>query len=758
MNRSPHQTHPRLILASLTAAPTHPILIQMLNLAQKNFGQIVSLSWQQPPDPNTYTLETCVIESASSLLGRKTSAAAQLRWAFYRNIDQEKQVIWTHETNDVDLILNLVLTESVSVTKPQSQEEPGRKTKFGMAAQVRRTGRAAALKATAFPSASGKGKNDATNATTLAGNLNEIELTGVLQSINICKMSGRLDLQDRLNSTEIYFDEGQVVHAISQKALNTENDKPIIGDQAVLDVLTWEKGTFFFYPSRRTSEKTIKRRLEGLLLEGASLRDYNDYLRQAEITFDSCLYKLSDGLNETELGEKLMAGVPIDLATQKNFYKAIDSKSPISAIVERLGLNRASWTPIVFNLITCELVTSDSTVKDKKETRPDAIKIDRKAVSQAAHELVRAETGFCVYPLFIHFLELELARYKRSEMPFAIAIFDINNKNGSLSNNALRKIAECFASVGEPFDMLGHFGVFEFAMILPLREDHECRDFVEGFAKLLARTTLDGVKNPDDLHVTFGIASVPFDAQDLQELLCAASKAKKIASEEKRLCITARELRWDEYRASGEQALKDQDYVAAEEHWSAAFSEAQVFAHDDERLLTSAERLSTVLKQRGKNADAEPLLTSLVQIKTRIHGANSIEVAQAAGELAHCYYLLGKYNDAEPLLKRLLEIYCQELGEEHPIAATWLYHLATLYHVQQKFDLAQTAYKRALSASNAAWGAEHPTTLKAQANYNNLIKSMNPKIEQIDQSLITGSWRPIRSTTDESEQQLLEIS
>jgi len=245
----------------------------MLNLAQKNFGQIVSLSWQQQPDPNTYTLETCVIESASSLLGRKTSAAAQLRWAFYRNIDQEKQVIWTHETNDVDLILNLVLTESVSVTKPQSQDEqPGRKTKFGMAAQVRRTGRAAALKATAFPTQPSKGKNDASAnaATTLAGNLSEIELTGVLQSINICKMSGRLDLQDRLNSTEIYFEEGQVVHAISQKALNTDNDKPIVGDQAVLDVLTWEKGTFFFYPSRRTSEKTIKRRLEGLLLEGAS--------------------------------------------------------------------------------------------------------------------------------------------------------------------------------------------------------------------------------------------------------------------------------------------------------------------------------------------------------------------------------------------------------------------------------------------------------------------------------------------------------
>jgi tetratricopeptide (TPR) repeat protein len=337
-------------------------------------------------------------------------------------------------------------------------------------------------------------------------------------------------------------------------------------------------------------------------------------------------------------------------------------------------------------------------------------------------------------------------------MPLAVAIFEITNKSGSVSNNALRKIAECFSSVAEPFDMLGHYRVFEFAMILPLREDHECRDFIEGFAKLLSRTALDGFKNTDDLHLTFGITSVPSDAEDLQDLLGAADKAKKVAVETKRLCMTVRELRWEEYKEAGEKALKEQDYVAAESSWDAAFSEAQVFAHDDERLLISAERLSLVLKQRGKNADAEPLLTSLVQIKTRIHGPNSIEVAHVAGELAHCYYLLGKYNDAEPLLKRLLEIYCKELGDEHPVAATWLYHLATLYHVQQKYEEAQAAYKKALIASAAAWGPDHPTTVKAQANYNNLIKSMSPKVELVDQSLITGSWRPVRTTKDESEQ------
>src|SRR5262249_35452085 len=153
--------------------------------------------------------------------------------------------------------------------------------------------------------------------------------------------------------------------------------------------------------------------------------------------------------------------------------------------------------------------------------------------------------------------------------------------------------------VAVTYDMLGHFGVFEFGMILPTREDHECRDFVDGFAKVLARTPLDGITAADDLRFTFGIASVPSDATDLQDLLSACLKAKKAAVESKQLCITARELRWEEYRQMGEQALKNEDYIEAEANWVAAFSEAQVFAHDDERLLVSADRLSFVLKHLG---------------------------------------------------------------------------------------------------------------------------------------------------------------
>jgi GGDEF domain-containing protein len=757
MNRSPHQTNPRLILTSLTSTPTHPILLQMMNLAQKNVGQVISLSWKQQPDPNTYTIETLAIDGSSSLLGRKASNGVQIRWALFRIVNQDKQILWTHETNDIDLILNLISTETAHPAKPASFEEAARMPKMGMPPHpMKRSGRAPAFRSTVFPNAMGIVKADTNvNATTLAGNLHEIELTGVLQSINICKMTGRLDLQDRLNSTEIYFEDGAVVHAISQRALNIDNDKPIVGDHAVLDVLTWDKGTFFFYPSRRTSEKTIKRRLEGLLLEGASLRDYSNYLRQAEVTFDSRLYRISDQLTEADLEEKLSTGIPIDLTVQKQFYKEIDGKSPINSIVEWLGLNRTMWIPVVFNLITCELVTSDSSAKVKKEANVEAVKIDRTSITQAAHELVRAETGFMAYPLFLHFLELELDRSARTDVPFALAIFEVSSKAGSLSNAALSKIAECFASVAVTYDILGHFGVFEFGMILPTREDHECRDFVEGLSKILARTPLDGITASDDLRFTFGIASVPSDASHLQDLLSACLKAKKAAVAGKLLCMTARELRWEEYREAGEQALKKEDYVEAEANWVAAFTEAQVFAHDDERLLISAERLSSVLKHLGKNADAEPLLASLVQIKTRVHGPNSIEVAQAAGELAHCYYLLGKYHDAEPLVNKLLDIYCKELGASHPVAATWFLHLATLYHVQQKLELGEAAYKRALSASAAAWGADHPTTKKAQINYNNLLKAMNPNGEKSDQSLITGSWQAVKA--DENEQ-LAEVT
>jgi GGDEF domain-containing protein len=709
----------------------------MVSLARKNPGQVISLSWSQNPDPCSYTLEAFCGESRE-LIMRRAQISTELKWTLFRHIDDERAVVWMHETNDADLILNLVSPEDNEFKSPGAD-------KFGIAStSLRKTGtRLTALMPVGLPpSMSSKIDETNPNAVTLAGNLKEMELTGVLQSISLCKMTGRLDVQDRLNSTEVYFDEGNVIHAIFRKALESENDTAVIGDQAILNLLTWDTGTFFFYPARKTSSRSIKRKLEGLLLEGATLRDYNNYLRQAEITDETCLHQVNEDLTDAEVNEKLLAGVPIDVKIQKSFYNELDGKLSISAVAERLGLSRASWTPVVFNLITCELATSDSNVQPKKPAGSSSVLVDPKAVLQASLDIVRADTGFCAYPLFIHFLELELARYAHSKIPFSIAIFDVSNKTEPLSNLDLRKIAERFHALGEPFNMLGHYRALEFIMLLPLKEDHRCREFVEGFAKILSSTTFERVKNPEDLSLAFGIASVPSDGSDLEQILTSAEKAKKQAVDEKQLFVTARALRWEEYKTRGEQAIIDQNYTEAESNWIAAFNEAQVFSDDDERLILSLDRLSLVLMQKGKNMYAEPLLTSLVQIKTRLHGPNSLEVAESAGELAHCYFLLGKYNESEPLLKKLLNIYIKQYGENHYVVATWLYRLATLYHVQQKYEQAETAYKKALTISKSSLGADDPTTIKIAECFRNLRKSITANGD--NPGLITGTWEPIK--------------
>jgi GGDEF domain-containing protein len=720
--------------------------MQMLHLAQKNAGQIISLSWNQKPDPNPYTLEAFYPEPRE-LFQRKqqSSASVELKWSHFHTIDDEKTTLWVHETNDVELVLNMVAPESSDSAKTLSDESGWKPSasKIGMQAHTAsKTGTRHPVLMT--PRSNTKEDKYDPNAVTLAGNLKDMELTSILQSISLCKMTGRLDIQDRLDSTEVFFEDGSVVHAIFQRAMGAENDKAIAGDQAMLNVLTWDSGSFFFYPSRKTSERTIRRKLEGLLLEGATLRDYNNYLRQAEVSPDSCLHKLSDSLTEAELEEKLSAGVPIDRALQKKFYEQIDGRSSISAIADQLGINRMNWTPVVFNLITCELASVDSATKSRKLTSASDIVLDKSAIKQASRELLRAETGLSTYPLAMHFLELELARHQGCGAPFSIAIFDVLNKKEPLSNADLRRIAENFRSRSKSYDMLGHYKSLEFVILLPLKEDHQSREFVESFANALYGIPFEDVKKTEDLHLRFGIASVPSDCSSIEELLSAAENAKRYATEEKRLCAQARELRWEEYRTSGEQALKEQKFTEAEASWTAAFNEAQAFADDDERLLISLERLSQVLKQRGKSNHAEPLLTSLVQIKTRLFGPNSIEVADAAGELAHCYFSTGKYNEAEPLLKKLLTIYVKELGERHHAVATWLYRLATLYHILQRYIPAEAAYKRALAISKVSLGADHATTRKIAESYRAMRNTLSENGESLDPGLITGTWEPVK--------------
>lgn len=760
VNRFARQS--RLNLPELKTLPNHPVLIQMLGLAQKNVGKTICLAWKAPGDPHSYSLEAIISPPSKEFIGRRSQfEVTDPQWTLRRRRDQDSSAteqLWSHASGDVGLILNLVTSETTGTNQETTEtmlltKAFGHDSLTGLQRFDSQQNNAPIVdqQSQTLPNEQAMQTMQAMQNVTLAGSLAEIELSGVLQSISICKMTGRLDVQDRLSQAEIYFDDGTLVHAVCQSALNLE-DITLQGETVLLDVLSWVTGSFFFHRARKTSERSIKRRLEGLLLEGASLRDYLKHLDDLGLTEESILHKVGETLSDKELDEKIQAGIPVDVTLQKLVYHEVDGKTSFQAIADRLGLHRTRWAAIIFNLLTCELVTLDRDAKTHEAIHVDTVQIDHSLAAEAGRNLYRPETGLLGYPLLLYFMDQEFARQKAGDSHFSIVFFELKNKSESLSNKALQQMAECFGSLKRKFDILGHYLMLDFIMVLPLRTDEEAHEFVQEFVTKITQCELDSVKSVDDLKFADGIASVPADRDDLAKLITAAKEAKDHCLSQKVLCRTVREISWEEHKTKAEAAAREQNLNDAETYWAEAVKDARGFASDDPRLISSMEALASIYLERTKYAKAEALYSQLVQIKGRgQEGSNSMAVAQAVADLARCYYMQGKYDETEPLLVKVVELFERQLGPTHPTVATGLYNLASLYHVQQKYNEAEPVYKRALDLRRQSLGVDHPDTQKIELNYLSLLKTRGADNSEI--SFITGTWKALEIDKPETKEE-----
>lgn len=93
----------------------------------------------------------------------------------------------------------------------------------------------------------------------LQGNLKEMSLANLIQ-VNCQEMrSARLTLEHAGQAGEVYFSDGQVVHAVFGNA---------VGESAVYEMLAWADGTFVLDRDQHTLDKTITIKWNALLLEG----------------------------------------------------------------------------------------------------------------------------------------------------------------------------------------------------------------------------------------------------------------------------------------------------------------------------------------------------------------------------------------------------------------------------------------------------------------------------------------------------------
>jgi CheY-like chemotaxis protein len=105
---------------------------------------------------------------------------------------------------------------------------------------------------------------EAPGESTLRGNLAQMSCMDLLQSLEMGRKSCSLQLTRNGERCQLYFNEGQINHAIYGN---------LKGDEAVYKVLTWTSGTFAIDFSGASSEQTTTRSTQGLLMEGLRLLD-----------------------------------------------------------------------------------------------------------------------------------------------------------------------------------------------------------------------------------------------------------------------------------------------------------------------------------------------------------------------------------------------------------------------------------------------------------------------------------------------------
>jgi CHAT domain-containing protein/Tfp pilus assembly protein PilF len=125
----------------------------------------------------------------------------------------------------------------------------------------------------------------------------------------------------------------------------------------------------------------------------------------------------------------------------------------------------------------------------------------------------------------------------------------------------------------------------------------------------------------------------------------------------------------------------------------------------DEGALQQARdlfRRRRSLVREGKYAEAIPLMARVLEIRERVLGPESLEVAEALGFLATDYTLVGDYASAEPLQLRTLEIKKKALGPDDPQVASTTHSLGVLYYDKGDYLKAEEMLQKALSIFDAA--------------------------------------------------------
>ncbi len=178
----------------------------------------------------------------------------------------------------------------------------------------------------------------------LKGDLEHMMLAEVLQTFTMTSKTGGLKIVNRGKTGEIYFENGEIVHASLEDLSSGE---------ALNRILSWEEGTFEFAASDKPEKKTIHKGTTSLLMEGFEQRD--EFLKYKDLmpAFEAVV-KIPDPA-------KLKGAKP----NVQKIVDLIDGDRTIQDVIDVSRQNYVFTTKVLYTLLKKELLKASEMIEHR---------------------------------------------------------------------------------------------------------------------------------------------------------------------------------------------------------------------------------------------------------------------------------------------------------------------------------------------------------------------------------------------------------
>jgi hypothetical protein len=483
------------------SAPTSADLTQLLASSQKNPDKVFSISWQFADKPNcTYTLS--VANCGSSQRDRRgwssnaidNSAIGEAEWKYFQETDSLRSDIFSMRSSDAFLVQTM-LDESAAADSLQAKVT-------GMPAEVAASG--SSNEGQSSYESGGREAQQPSSPPVQEGSLRKTKIRALLESFNQNQTTGRLICDVGTVQSEVFFTNGEPVHAKSCHSISQGRD--LVGDASLIDLLTWNDGTYKFQDGWPAASKTITSPLHMFLAGQVTVPD-------------------------PASAAPAPAAAP---AAPMRTVQKTQQEIPVTS--ENRDFDYGQAPPPVGSLVQ---PTSFGSVNQLTAGSPDDFSRVDDLIGATYSSLVES-SGLLKYGMFLMLVRSEFVRYEKGKQPFCFASIELELPPGAhLSDGALGKIGERFEKLCQPLDTLAYAGQSRFYALFPQAESITASTAIKQFMNNIMAIPLDSNLHGSAVKVTAGISDVPRDGTDFQRIFQHANGLRSQATQAKKLVTSS---------------------------------------------------------------------------------------------------------------------------------------------------------------------------------------------------------------------------